>query len=148
MLRVTAIQDGRTIVVDAAGKSEMLRLAGVEITDEVRARELLRWTVGSSWVMAERSGDGWRVWRSPDALFINAELVLRGFARPTQPGIAQPPQAMVTYLGELNLQAPEKKETSGKKVTPSRRQNGSGTSRRSTAPRSPRARPPRAAAPN
>lgn len=160
MARVTAIRDGRTIEADLGGKREVLTLAGVEVIDELRASELLRWTIGSSWVMAERSGDGWRVYRSPDALFVNAELVLRGFARPTAPGIVQAPQAMVTYLGELNLQAPEKKasspktaapkkEPAGKKVSPpSRRQSGSGTSRRSTAPPSPRARAPRPSVPN
>ena len=56
MARVTAIHDGRTIAVDRGGKTETLRLAGVEITDEVRARDLLRWTIGTSWGPARRSG--------------------------------------------------------------------------------------------
>ena len=147
MLRVTEVRDGRTIAVDRAGKTEALRLSGVEVLDEVGARELLRWTIGSSWILAEKAGDGWRVWRSPDALFINAELVLRGFARATQPGIAPAPQAMVTYLGQLNLAPPAEKakkpDKTEKKVTPTRRKTGSDTSRRSSASPSRRARSPR-----
>ncbi len=103
MVRVLAVEDGRTIAIDRNGTRESIRLAGVAVTDELHARELLRWTLGTSWVMLEAAGDGtFRVYRSPDALFVNRELVLRGYARATLPGIG--PENAVTgrYLGEVN----------------------------------------------
>ncbi len=135
MLHVISVQDGHTLVVERGGRQESIRLAGVEIVDEAGARELLRWTAGSAWIMAEPAGDGWHVWRTPDALDLNAELVLRGFARAIRPGIAPRPQAMVTYLGEINLPPREKVNA------PSPPQSGSGTSRRSSAKQT---RPPQA----
>jgi hypothetical protein len=101
MTRVTSVRDGRTILVD--GSTEV-RLAGVEVTDELHARELLRWTVNGSWVLIERLPDGTAlVYRSPDALFVNRELVLRGFARATLPGIEPEQRIAATYHGTVNL---------------------------------------------
>ena len=100
MLRVTAIKDARTLVVDGAAE---VRLAGVEITNDLAARELLRWSVGTSWVMVERLQDGSAlVYRSPDALFVNRELVLRGYARATLPGIEPESFVATTYLGVVD----------------------------------------------
>ena len=102
MARVVAVVDGRTIEVDRAGARERVTLAGVAITDALRAQELLRWTIGTSWVMLESTPDGALVYRSPDALFINRELVLRGYAKATLPGIEPEQRLSVTYLGELD----------------------------------------------
>lgn len=108
MVRVLAVEDGRTLAVDRNGTRERVHLAGVAITDELRARELLRWTLGTSWVMLEPAHDGtFRVYRSPDALFVNRELVLRGFARATLAGI-EPENAVIgRYLGEVNPAGPQ-----------------------------------------
>ena len=72
MVRVVAIENGRTITIDDRGTRVSVRLAGVAITDELRARELLRWTLADAWVMLERSGEDVLVYRSPDALFIQS----------------------------------------------------------------------------
>lgn len=108
MVRVVAIENGRTITIDRAGRPERIKLAGVVITDELAARELLRWTVAARWVMLEkREGGGYVVWRSPDALFINRELVVRGYARATMPGIAPETSLAVTFLGVINPSEPQ-----------------------------------------
>jgi hypothetical protein len=141
MVRVIEIADGRTLVVDRNGQRESLRLAGVEITNEVHARALLQWTLANSWVMVEARGDGYFVYRSPDALFVNRELVQRGFARATHTDINPQPAAMVTYLGvvqPMNPVSPEK--TTSRRTTTSRSRKSasapaktsSGTSRRSS----------------
>src|SRR5205085_7643290 len=79
MLRVVDIKDSHTVVVQRGAATETLTLAGIEITDELHAHELLAWTLRDRWVLAETSADGWLLYRSPDALFINRELVLRGY---------------------------------------------------------------------
>lgn len=127
MVRVVAIENGRTLTIERNGTRSSVVLAGVGITDELRARELLRWTIGTSWVMLEPSGDGFLAYRSPDALFINRELVLRGCARATLPGIQPAHQLDVTYLGQLH---PEGRPP---KTAAKERGSGSGTSRRSRA---------------
>jgi endonuclease YncB( thermonuclease family) len=145
MLRVVRVVDGRTISVERGGKVENLRLSGIEVADEVQARELLQWTLGTSWVLAESDGRGaWRIWRSPDALFINRELVLRGYARATADGIAPPDTAMVTYLGVVNPSGAARSTAASKaaKAAPAPK-SSSGTSRRSKASSRPAAKPPR-----
>ena len=130
MVRVVEIRDARTLVIERNGAREDIRLAGVAITDEQRATQLLQWTVASSWAMVERQPAGDHlVWRSPDALFVNRELVTRGYARATQHGIEVEPNVIVTYLGELNPPAISRPQ-----------RTGSGTSRRSSASRSPKTR--------
>jgi len=139
MVRVVSIEDGRTITVDRNGSRERIRLAGVELTDDVQARELLRWTAGE-WVMLEAAGNGeFLVYRSPDALFLNRELVLRGFARATLEGIAPDLRPPSRYLGTYD---PPKTQTPPQQRVnaPSRRRTSSDTSRRSPAARAPRAR--------
>ncbi len=138
MVRVVSIEDGRTITVDRDGTRERIRLAGVEITDDAQATALLRWTAGE-WVMVETAGNGeFLVYRSPDALFLNRELVLRGFARATVDGIAPDLRPPSRYLGTYDppkTQAPQPRVNA-----PSRRRTSSDTSRRSPAVRAPRAR--------
>lgn len=103
MVRVSAVENGRTLVVDHKGKSERVILAGVVITDEAGARAMLEWTLVSRWVSLEQASGGQLVYRSPDALFVNRELVARGFARATLPAVDPPSTVPVTYLGTLNL---------------------------------------------
>ena len=147
MARVQSIKNGRTIVLDSGAE---IRLSGIEITNEIAAQDLLRWTIGSSWILVERDPDGTaRVYRSPDALFVNRELVLRGYARATAPGIEPEDRIQVTYLGLANP-GPRGSDAA---VSPRAPKTGSGTSARSRASRAPRpgskpaaARRPRGAA--
>lgn len=138
MVRVVAVQDSRTLVIERNGARETVRLAGLEIQDEFRATELLRWTVGASWILAEVRDDGdYFVWRSPDALFINRELVQRGFARATQFGIEAESTLHVTYLGEVN-------PAGTRPVSAAAPRTGSDTRLRSSAPPSRKTRSGRA----
>ena len=107
MVRVVGVTDGQTLVVDRAGVSVPIKLAGITVTDREGARSLLRWTVGTSWVMLEEQpGGGHFVYRSPDALFVNRELVARGFARATLQAIEPQTHVVVTYLGTLYAPGP------------------------------------------
>ena len=102
MVRVVSVDDARTLTVEHGGKREQIQLAGVEILDSQQAAQLLRWTVGSAWVLAEpHPGGGCLVYRSPDALFVNRELVVRGYARATAFGIEPESNLRVTYLGQV-----------------------------------------------
>ena len=141
MVRVVAIEDGRTIVVERAGVRETVRLAGVTITDDARARELLRWTAGEAWVMLEAAAGGeFLVYRSPDALMLNRELVARGFARATLPGVQVDLRAPSRYLGEWNPPA-DSTQSKQRVSEPTPRQTRSGTSRRSQDSPRPRGAP-------
>lgn len=138
MVRVVRIDDGRTITIDRNGTREQIRLAGVSVTDDARARELLRWTALDAWVMLDPAGGGeFLVYRSPDALFLNRELVLRGFARATQHGIEPDLRAPSRYLGEINPPAVDPRRASE-----SASRTRSDTSRRSSTPRSRQPRSP------
>lgn len=107
MVRVIGVTDGQTLVVDRGGVAVSIKLAGLDIVDHTGARSLLRWTVGTSWVMLEEQpGGGHLVYRSPDGLFVNRELVARGFARATLPVIEPPSHVVVTYLGTLYAPGP------------------------------------------
>jgi len=121
MVRVVGVEDGRTIVVERDGKREPVTLAGVEILDEPHAHELLSWTLSSSWVLLERTTTGEHlVYRSPDALFVNRELVLRGYARATLQEVSPERRLSITYLGQFDpptarpiVSAPESRTRSG-----------------------------------
>jgi hypothetical protein len=103
MVRVVSVDGARTITIEQEGRREQIQLAGLQILDEPRATDLLRWTIGTSWVLVEKHpGGGHLVFRSPDALFVNRELVLRGYARATAFGIEAAPNLNVTYLGQLD----------------------------------------------
>jgi len=134
LVRVVSIEDARTVVVDRAGKRERVQLAGVAIVDAAAARTMLEWTLVSSWILAEaQPGGGFLVWRSPDALFVNRELVVNGYARATLPQVEPTQRVAVTYLGtvdpggtsRVSTAAPERGTSSGKtaptRARPSRR---------------------------
>ncbi len=138
MVRVVEVSDGRTVVVDSNGERKTLRLAGISVVDEARATALLRWTVGTSWILAEPlAGGDYLLFRSPDALFVNRELVLRGYARATQHGIEPESNLRVTYLGEVEP-AGDRPVVSGGRAP----RTNNGTARRSSASPSRRARTP------
>jgi hypothetical protein len=84
MMRVTGIIDGHTISVE---KSTVV-LRGVEIpaSEEIAATQYLRGLLNGAWVYVE---DG-NVYRSPDGLYVNAEMQRHGWR--TAPGMR--------YLGE------------------------------------------------
>ncbi|HYI13171.1 MAG TPA: hypothetical protein VEK57_29255 [Thermoanaerobaculia bacterium] len=131
MVRVLEVVDGRTIVIDRAGSRATVTLAGIALTDEAAARTLLEWTLASTWVMLEEQPNGGAfVYRSPDALFLNRELVLRGFARATLRGVEPEQRVPVTYLGQLRPSGPPPAVEAP--AAPKRR-SGSGTRRRSPA---------------
>lgn len=135
MVRVTAVENGRTLLVERNGKPESVTLAGVAITDDASARTMLEWTLVSRWVSLEEASGGHFVYRSPDALFVNRELVLRRFARATLPGIEPVSHVPVTYLGTLDLPAP----SPAVRTAPARKSYSAPSSRRSTS----RSRQPR-----
>jgi hypothetical protein len=146
MLRVVGVQDGRTILLDRGGKPETVILGGVEITDEASARDLLKWTLDSAWVMLERTPAGEiLVWRTPDALFINRELVRRGYARATLREVAPELRLNITYLGQVDppdvrsrITGQESRARSGtdrrSRAEPKRRAKSSGSSSKSPRP--------------
>jgi hypothetical protein len=132
MLRVTGMVDGRTLLV---GERRIV-LAGVAVTDEQSARTLLEWTVVSRWVMVQETAGGYLVYRSPDALFVNRELVARGFARATSPEIEPASTLIVTYLGTINPTSPSPALAAAPVRTERAAGNGSGKRSRSSSGRS------------
>jgi len=99
MARVSAVIDGQTLTVESRGTARNITLAGIEVLDDHSARELMLWTLVDTWVMVERVESGAFVYRSPDALFVNRELVSRGFAKATLHGVEPESNLRVTYLG-------------------------------------------------
>lgn len=97
MVRVVAISGPSTIVVERDGVRSTVQLSGIEVIDAHNATALLRWSLGSSWVMIEAG----QVYRSPDGMLVNAELVKKGFARFI--GADPFPHTPAVYLGELDL---------------------------------------------
>lgn len=138
MYRVVRIAGPAAIVVEREGVQSEVRFADIEIIDARNAVACLSWTIGSSWVMIENG----RVYRSPDALLINDELVRKGFARRTagSPGFQTP----ATYLGDLNPEpraerqaraAPKPAARGGRVARPSSIRRTSAHPRRARAPR-------------
>jgi hypothetical protein len=133
MVRVLGVDDGQTLVVQGAGEVVTVKLAGIVLTDDGGARALLQWTLVSNWVMLEPQPDGgFFVYRSPDALFVNRELVARGFARATLPSIEPQQHVVVTYLGTLSAgDSGTHRRTAALREaalrTPAVRETGSGT---------------------
>ena len=82
MVRVVDVKDARTLIVDRGGVRSELRLGDVIIPpgEEAAAIEFLRGKVVEHYVMVEAGihGDAY-VYRSPDALFINGELLRRAY---------------------------------------------------------------------
>jgi len=116
MVRVTGIEDAHTIVVEDAGIRQRVTLGGVVITDAGAAKTLLEWTLVSRWVMLEQRGSAYFVYRSPDALFVNRELVARGYARASMQEVEPETHLIVTYLGVID--PPAVRRPSEKKVPP------------------------------
>ncbi|HEY3055343.1 MAG TPA: hypothetical protein VGK31_05370 [Thermoanaerobaculia bacterium] len=127
MYRVVRVIDATTIVVERDGVQSQVSLAGIEITDRQNAIAFLSWTLQSSWVMIENG----QVYRSPDGMLINSELVKKGYARAA--GIVSADHVSTVYLGELDLGVREKPQASASKQ-PARRAR---TARPSTIPRRP-----------
>jgi hypothetical protein len=125
MLRVVSVEDGQTIVVERNGAEIAVRLAGIVIDDAVGARSLLEWSLADAWVLLEEQPGGAQlVWRTPDGMFINRELVLRGYAHATLPAVQPPAPVVGTYLGVVDpagtqrLRAPGRGTRSGKSPRP------------------------------
>jgi hypothetical protein len=98
MARVVAISGPSSIVVERDGIRSTVELSGITIIDPHNASALLHWSLLSTWVLVENG----QVYRSPDGMLINAELVKKGFAQFAE-GAAPPPTTPVVYLGELDL---------------------------------------------
>jgi hypothetical protein len=99
MYRVIRVAGPSALIVERDNVQSEVRLTGIEIIDAPRAVDYLTWTVGSSWVMVDKGF----VYRSPDALFINEELIRKGYARPGESSSLGSPRVPATYLGELDL---------------------------------------------
>lgn len=139
MVRVIAVVDGRTLLVDRGGTTSAVVLGGIVITDPAAAKTLLEWNASTRWVMVESQKDGGSfVYRSPDALFLNRELVLQGFARATVREVAPESHVIVTYLGRVD---PGRRMPAAVSPAPAR-ENGNDASRRSPARRPRRGRRP------
>lgn len=85
MVRAAGAADRQTILLEGGGT---IRLRGVDLPpdEEPAAREYLQRLVGGLWIYSE-NGD---VYRSPDAVFVNAEMARRAWKSGTK----------MTYLGE------------------------------------------------
>ena len=82
MVRVTGVKDAKTLIVDRAGVAGEVKLGDVVIPpgEETAAIEFLRTKVVERYVMIEANASGEAyVYRSPDALFINGELLRRAY---------------------------------------------------------------------
>ncbi|HEY2322574.1 MAG TPA: hypothetical protein VGJ82_06870 [Thermoanaerobaculia bacterium] len=82
MVRVIDVKDARTLIVDRAGVTGEVRLGDVIIPpgEETAAIEFLRRKVVQHFVMVESNARGEAyVYRAPDALFINGELLRRAY---------------------------------------------------------------------
>lgn len=80
MSRFAKVIDSRTIVVERIDATEVIHLTNVDVPaqDEQAARDYIRETLTGSYVYVENG----RVYRSPDALFINRELSYGAYAAP------------------------------------------------------------------
>ncbi|HEX7191590.1 MAG TPA: hypothetical protein VF381_08450 [Thermoanaerobaculia bacterium] len=82
MVRVIGVKDARTLIVERAGTVVEVKLGDVVIPpgEETAAIEFLRTKVVEHYVMVESGAHGEAyVYRSPDALFINGELLRRAY---------------------------------------------------------------------
>lgn len=82
MVRVIDVKDARTLIVDRAGVAVEVKLGDVVIPagEETAAIAFLRTKVVERYVMLESNARGEAyVYRSPDALFINGELLRRAY---------------------------------------------------------------------
>ena len=82
MVRVIDVKDARTLIVDRGGVRTEVRLGDVIIPpgEDAAAIEFLRTKVVEHYVLVENGVHGGAyVYRSPDALFINGELLRRAY---------------------------------------------------------------------
>ena len=143
LVRVISVVDAQTLIIERAGVATNIKLAGVTIVDDEGARTLLQWALADRWVMLEEQASGGAfVYRSPDALFVNRELVSRGFARATLPDLEPQQHAIVTYLGTIRTNAVAK-TAAVTTASPKARGTGSGTTPSSPARPSRRRRSPK-----
>jgi hypothetical protein len=128
MVRVVEVIDGQTILVDRNGARERIQLDGVTVLRDLDARAFLAWSLPrGTWLMTEPRGGRFDVYRSPDALFVNRELIAHGFARATRPDLAPQETTRATYMG---ISSPGPAAASQKSTT---RAAGSTTKARTTA---------------
>jgi type II secretory pathway component GspD/PulD (secretin) len=126
MVRFVRAADGQTIVIDRNGTQIAVTLTGVEVQpeDQAAAKAFLEHELAGAWLLVENGN----VYRSPDALFINAEMQKRGYINPGRP--------REIYFGEIDFE-PRSNGAATTTAPPSR--SGSKTytrtSRRSSAPR-------------
>lgn len=119
MLRVVSVEDGQTITVERNGTRVPITLAGITIADAVGARNLLEWALADAWVLLEEQpGGAHYVWRTPDGMFLNRELVLRGFARATIADVRPPARIHGTYLGTVDPAGSRRRMTPKERVKP------------------------------
>lgn len=144
MSRVIAVKDSRTLIVAGSdGVQRAIVLRGVDIPPDSEAVAVahLRRIVERSWVYIENGGD---VYRSPDVLFVNGEMIRRAWRA----------SGDIKYLGELDLGPRSKGEAAGRKLpadpklaAPPKRSTPASrgtTGSPSKSPRSGRAQPARA----
>ncbi len=81
MARFVKAIDSHTIVVERVDATEVVHLTNVDIPaqDEQAAREYIQTMLEGTYVYVENG----KVYRSPDALFINRELAFGAYAAPT-----------------------------------------------------------------
>jgi hypothetical protein len=91
MARFAKVIDSKTIVVERIDATEVVHLTNVDIPaeDEQAARDYLQQTLTGTYVYVENG----KVYRSPDALFINRELAFGAYAAPT---------LKMHYFGDIN----------------------------------------------
>ena len=91
MARFARVIDSRTIVVERIDASEVVHLTNVDVPaeDEQAARAYLEEKLTGTFVYVENG----KVYRSPDALFINRELAFGAYAAPS---------LKMRFLGEIN----------------------------------------------
>lgn len=115
MARVVDVVDGHTVVVEENRARATVHLAGVAVPpdEDVAAAQYLRRTMSSGWVLIERdsrSGEAW-LYRSPDGLFINGELMRAAY---------RDGGTRMIYLGESNP-GPRRESASPRSATPKTR---------------------------
>jgi hypothetical protein len=91
MARFVKVVDSHTIVVEHVNVTEVVHLTNIDIParDEQAAREYIHTMLEGTYVYVENG----KVYRSPDALFINRELAFGAYAAPT---------LKMRVLGEIN----------------------------------------------
>ena len=96
MARIVDVVDSHTIAIERGGARTTVRLANVDVPAdaEARATAALRDAIAGRWALVESAPGGVNVYRSPDALFVNA-LVVRTWIDPQ-------PQHACTLLGSAS----------------------------------------------